>query len=278
VEDDMSIKKLNISEVKTLDEKRLWPSISVVVPAMNEAQNLRHVLPLIPSNVSEVILVDGHSTDDTVSVVEALSATMETPVRFIKQTGKGKGDALREGFAASEGEIIVMLDADGSADPREIPLFVEALLRGNDFAKGSRCILGGGSHDFSHLRRLGNYGLRLLVNFLFHAHFSDLCYGYNAFWKYCLDHTTIDCDGFEVETFIHLRIHKANLSIVEVPSFEYRRIYGKSNLHVFRDGWSVLKTILKERIMDGTSMSRPHRFAPPFTIVEQSPVLEDSFL
>ncbi len=220
-----------------------YPRISVVIPARNEAQNLRHVLPYIPSIVSEIILVDGHSSDDTVAVAQQLLPT----IRIIEQIGKGKGDALRAGFAACTGDIIVMLDADGSADPNEIPCFVQALIVGKDFAKGSRFIRGGGSHDITFLRRLGNLCLSTLVNVLFLARFSDLCYGYNAFWKHCLDYVNVDCDGFEVETLINLRIHKANLKIVEVASFEYSRIHGVSNLHAFRDGWRVLKTILKER-------------------------------
>ncbi len=211
-----------------MEEKYQSPLVSVVIPALNEALNLRHVLPLIPHVVNEIVLVDGHSTDDTIAVVQQLGPTIRPPVHLIKQTGKGKGDALRVGFAACVGDIIVTLDADGSTDPREIPLFVEALLRGNDFAKGSRTILGGGSHDFTLLRRFGNYCLLKLVNILF--------------WT-----REVDCDGFEVETLIHLRVHKAYLRIIEVPSVEYRRIYGKSNLHAFRDGWSVLRTIVRER-------------------------------
>ena len=230
-----------------MEERQQFPRISVVIPTLNEAPNLRLVLPLIPWFVHEIILVDGCSTDDTVTVVEQLGPTIQPPIHIIEQAGKGKGHALRIGFAASEGDIIVTLDADGSTDPREIPFFVEALNRGNDFAKGSRCILGGDSHDFTLLRRLGNYGLRKLVNLLFWTRFSDLCYGYNAFWKHCLDYIEVDCDGFEVETLIHLRVHKANLRIVEVPSVEYRRIYGKSNLNAFRDGWRVLRTIVRER-------------------------------
>src|SRR5437667_3963168 len=134
-------------------EYQQYPLISVVIPALNEARNLRHVLPLIPWFVHEIILVDGYSTDDTVTLVEQLRPTIRPPIHIIMQTGKGKGDALRVGCAASTGDIIVTLDADGSAEPREIPFFVEALMRGNDFAKGSRCILGGGSHDFTLLRR-----------------------------------------------------------------------------------------------------------------------------
>jgi glycosyltransferase involved in cell wall biosynthesis len=250
-----------------MEEKYQAPRVSVVIPALNEAQNLRHVLPLIPPVVTEIVLVDGHSTDDTIAVVQQLGPTIRPPIHIIKQTGKGKGDALRVGFAACAGDIIVTLDADGSTDPREIPLFVEALLRGNDFAKGSRCVLGGGSHDFTLLRRLGNYGLRKLVNILFRARFSDLCYGYNAFWKYCLDYIEeIDRDGFEVETLIHLRIHKAHLKIIEVPSIEYRRIYGKSNLKAFSDGWSVVLTIVRERSQSYSPQTRSCSPANPYIV------------
>jgi glycosyltransferase involved in cell wall biosynthesis len=230
------------SKVSTIEQR--YPRISVVVPTRNEAQNLVHVLPQIPTIVDEVILVDGHSTDDTIAVARQLLPK----IKIIEQVGKGKGDALRLGFAACSGDIIVMLDADGSADPCEIPKFVEALINGNDFAKGSRYLQGGGSYDLTGLRRLGNSGLSTLVNVLFGTKFSDLCYGYNAFWRYCLDYVEVDCDGFEVETLINIRMHKANFKIVEVPSFEQPRIYGASNLNTFRDGWRVLKTIVKERL------------------------------
>jgi glycosyltransferase involved in cell wall biosynthesis len=259
-------------------ENQQYPHISVVIPALNEARNLRHVLPLIPTIVNEIILVDGHSTDDTIVVVQQLGPTIRAPVRVMKQTGKGKGDALRVGFAACVGDIIVTLDADGSTDPREIPLFVEALLRGNDFAKGSRSILGGGSHDFTFLRRLGNYWLRKLVNMLFSTRFSDLCYGYNAFWRHCLDYIEIDCDGFEVETLIHLRAHKAHLKIIEVPSIEYRRIYGKSNLNAFRDGWSVLRTIVRERSRSSTPLPQLRYRTNPYIINDPSSVPEEIVL
>jgi glycosyltransferase involved in cell wall biosynthesis len=227
-----------------MQENRHYPSISVVIPARNEAQNLYYILPRIPPFVSEVILVDGHSTDDTLEVAQKLLPA----IHIIRQIGKGKGDAVRIGLAACSGEIILMLDGDGSTDPEEMPHFFEALLAGNDFAKGSRFLKGGGSTDITLLRRLGNYGLCKLVNALFRVKFSDLCYGYNAFWKHCLDFMEIDCSGFEVETQISLRMCKANLKIVEVPSIEHPRIYGQSNLRTFRDGWRVLKTIIKERI------------------------------
>jgi glycosyltransferase involved in cell wall biosynthesis len=232
------------------------PLISVIIPTRNEAQNLHYVLPYIPSIVGEVILVDGNSTDNTIEVARNLLPT----IRIIKQKGKGKGDALRSGIASSSGDIIVTLDADGSADPNEIPCFVKALMAGHDYAKGSRFKKGGGSHDITLLRHAGNYWLSKLVNILFQAHFSDLCYGYNAFWKYCLDYVEIDSDGFEIETLINIRMHKARLRIIEVPSFEYKRLYGISKLSTFKDGWRVLKTILRER---RTVSSPPLPFSGP---------------
>ena len=246
-------------------ERQQSPCISVVIPALNEAQNLPYVLPYLPSLVGEVILVDGHSTDNTIAVARQLLPT----IKIVKQTGRGKGNALRAGFAACTGDIIVMLDADGSADPREIPRFVEALLAGHDFAKGSRFRKGGGSDDITFLRRLGNYGLCTFANMLFWTQFSDLCYGYNAFWKYCLDYLEIDCDGFEVETLINLRMHKAHLKIVEVPSFEYQRIHGASKLDTFRDGWRVLRTIVKERDKKVSSPAQSPDLTVTFGITEE---------
>jgi glycosyltransferase involved in cell wall biosynthesis len=156
-----------------MQEEQQYPRISVVLPTRNEAQNLHSVLPYVPAEVSEVILVDGHSSDETIAVAQQLRPS----IRVIQQQRRGKGDALRVGFAACTGDIVVMIDADGSTDPAEITRFIEVLLQGNDVAKGSRFITGGGSHDISRLRGLGNYGLSQLVNLLFGTRYSDLCYG-----------------------------------------------------------------------------------------------------
>jgi glycosyltransferase involved in cell wall biosynthesis len=203
--------------------------------------------------VFEVIVVDGRSTDDTIAVARSL----RPDVRIVRQTRRGKGNALAAGFSAARGDIIVMLDADGSADPREIPRFVRALVEGADFAKGTRFASGGGSSDITRLRRLGNKGLNGLVNFVYRTQFSDLCYGYNAFWAYCLPAIDIEPgepgdemlwgDGFEIETLINVRIAKAGLKISEVPSFEADRLHGVSNLNAVSDGLRVLKTIITER-------------------------------
>lgn len=224
----------------------MWPSryrVSVVIPALNEADNLPHVLPLIPENVHEVILVDGHSVDDTVEVAQRL----RPDVRIVEQTGRGKGDALRCGFAAATGDIIVMLDADGSTDPAEIPRFVGALLAGADFAKGSRFLHGGGTADMPYYRALGNKAFVTAVRVFFGGRYSDLCYGYNAFWASAIRLLDLDCDGFEIETMMNVRALRAGLNVVEVPSFEAKRIYGDGRLRTIPDGWRVLKTIWHER-------------------------------
>jgi glycosyltransferase involved in cell wall biosynthesis len=169
-------------------------------------------------------------------------------VRIITQDGRGKGNALACGFRAATGDIIVMLDADGSTDPSEIPRFVAALLDGADFAKGTRFVTGGGSADITPTRRLGNRVLSGLVNAMWSVDYSDLCYGYNAFWKRALNDVSPDCNGFEVETLINIRAAKSCLKVVEVPSYEALRLSGQSNLNARRDGIRVLRTIVAERI------------------------------
>jgi len=166
----------------------------------------------------------------------------------VQQEGRGKGAALRTCFAVATGDIIVMLDADGSTDPREIPAYVGALLAGADYAKGSRFAQGGGTEDMTVLRQLGNSFFVLLVRALFGERFTDLCYGYNAFWTRFLPVLDPDVDGFEIETLLNLRALRAQLKIREVPSFEYNRKHGESHLKTWPDGWRVLKTIVRERL------------------------------
>jgi glycosyltransferase involved in cell wall biosynthesis len=132
-----------------------WPKVSVVIPTLNEARNLPHVFSKLPPVLHEVIIVDGHSVDDTV----ATACRLRPDIRIIKQNRSGKGNALACGFAAATGDIIAMVDADGSADPAEIQQFVKALLDGADFAKGTRFVAGGGSSDITRRNQSG----RLLI-------------------------------------------------------------------------------------------------------------------
>jgi hypothetical protein len=246
------------SELPTLPASpQPWPKVSVVIPTLNEARNLPHVFAKLPAGLHEVIIVDGNSVDDTVATARRL----RSDARIVMQNRSGKGNALACGFAAATGDIIAMVDADGSADPAEIPQFVKALLDGADFAKGTRFAADGGSCDITRLRRLGNRMLYGLVNTLCRTRYSDLCYGYNAFWRRYVPVLGLDVktdvpagggtrlwgDGFEVQTLINIRIAQADLKVTEVASYEHSRIHGVSNLNPARDGWRVLRTILAER-------------------------------
>jgi glycosyltransferase involved in cell wall biosynthesis len=218
------------------------PTVSVVLPVKNEARNLPTVLGSLPPWVHEVVLVDGHSVDDTVAVAQQCWPG----IKVLAQLGKGKGDALLAGFEACTGDIIVTIDGDGSTDGGEIVRFVGALVAGADYAKGSRFATGGASDDITPLRRLGNRVLSGSVNLVFSTQFTDLCYGYNAFWSEHLPALNLDCRGFEVETLMNIRAAKAGLRIQEIPSHERPRVHGESNLRVFSDGLRILKVIAAE--------------------------------
>lgn len=228
------------------------PTIGVIIPTLNEEKNLHHVLPLIPPWVHELILVDGRSTDRTVEVAKEL----RPDIRIIEEKRPGKGVALRSGMAAATADILVLIDADGSTDPAEIPVFVGALMSGADFVKGSRFLQGGGTADMELYRQWGNRGLMWLVRLLFGGQYSDLCYGYNALWRSCLADLDLDCDGFEIETLMNIRALKAKLVIAEVPSFEASRIHGTSNLNSIKDGLRILRTIFSEFFRTGKGRSR----------------------
>jgi hypothetical protein len=218
--------------------------VSVVVPTLNEAKNLPLVLPRIPLDlVDEVILVDGRSTDNTVEVAR----TILPSIKVVLEPKRGKGAAMTAGYRAATGDIISVIDADGSNDPREIPRFLRALVEGADFVKGSRFAHHGGTTDMPRYRQWGNAAFVMASNLLFGCKFTDLCYGYHAFWRYCLDIIdTSEFDGFEIDTALYLRAVRERLRIVEVPSFEGYRFYGVGKLQTIPDGFRVLRTILGE--------------------------------
>jgi glycosyltransferase involved in cell wall biosynthesis len=221
------------------------PGVSVVIPTLNEERCIGWVLERLPEFVGEVILVDGRSTDRTIEIARSV----RPDVKVVLETAPGKGAALRAGFAAATGDYIVMLDADGSMDPEEIERFVTALQDGLDFVKGSRFVRGGGTSDMSLIRKVGNDALRAAVNRLYRTDLSDLCYGYIAFRRDRLSHLRLRSDGFEIETEMTVRAVTTSLRIGEVASYEARRRYGESNLHAWRDGRRVLRTLVRERLV-----------------------------
>jgi glycosyltransferase involved in cell wall biosynthesis len=248
------------------DGLAITPTVTVVIPAMNEAANLPRVFDSLPGWIDEVILVDGRSRDDTIAVARKL----RPDVKVVMQGGLGKGDALLAGFAEATGDIIVTLDADCSADGAEIVSFVSALVGGADFAKGSRFASAGRSDDITALRRYGNRALNLAVNAFFGTHYTDLCYGFNAFWSRYLPELGLDCAGFEVETQMSIKAAKAHLRVHEVPSHERPRMHGSSNLIAFKDGYRVLALIVQEKVT-GRRRRGPRPYLAPGKIAVPDP-------
>ena len=219
------------------------PTVSVVIPTLNEEANIGWVLQRMPTWVDEILIVDGGSRDRTVEVAQAV----RPDVRIVTDLRKGKGRALRTGFEAATMDVVVMIDADGSMDPQEIESYVRAVDAGYDLVKGSRACPGGGSTDLTPTRQLGNYCLRGMVNLLFAADFTELCYGFMALRRSSIPAMGLDADGFEIETQIVVNSLRRGLRIAEIPSKEAERLNGTSHLHPVRDGLRVLNTILHSR-------------------------------
>lgn len=219
--------------------------IGVVIPAFNEERNLEHLLiKLKKSGFKNILVVDGKSTDQTVEVAERMGTSV------IIQSGKGKGSAIRE--VLSNGymnvDALILMDADGSMSPEEIPIFLEALKSGADMVKGSRFLKGGGTYDMSLIRRIGNLFLVSVFNVLCSARYTDLCYGFLVFGRQSIKMLAplLTSQNFEIEAEILVKAEKLGLKVKEVPSTEFKRKNGASNLKTFEDGLAILQTILRE--------------------------------
>jgi len=242
VNPDESVRRSH--DLSSHGEESRTPTVSVMIPTLNEAGNLPYVLNTVPQWVDEIVLVDGRSQDDTLRVAKVL----HPEIRIVKELRPGKGAAMRAGFEAAKGDFIIALDADGSMDGVEIGAFRDALAAGADYVKGTRFGPGGGSADITTFRRFGDWGICMLIRVLFGARYTDATYGYIAVRKDCVDKIGINSDGFEVETLIGIRAHRAGLRTAEVPCFEANRIHGESNLNALRDGLRIFRTIVKERL------------------------------
>jgi glycosyltransferase involved in cell wall biosynthesis len=208
------------------------PTVSVVICALNEEKNLINVLPKIPEWVDEIILMDGHSIDKTVKVAKE----MRPGIRVLLQPNTGKGEAFKYGVAASIGEIVVTLDADGTYPAEEISKFVDAILSGYDFAKGSRFI-GAKPDCMPRNRQFGNKILALTSNLLFQSRYTDICSGYYAFKKEIFNEIPLISEGFEIETELFVKVAKLGYKVTEVPHSYCRRLYGASRTQDFRQGF-----------------------------------------
>jgi glycosyltransferase involved in cell wall biosynthesis len=250
-----------------LAQQRQWPTVTAVIPTLNEADNLRWLMPRLTA-VDEIVIVDGQSTDGTVEVVLAI----RPDAKIIIEPPTGKGSAMRTGMAAATSDVIIMLDADGSMDPAEFDTFLALLCRGYDFVKGTRYGCGGGSDDLTGLRSAGNKLLTTIANRLYGQHWSDLCYGYVAMRRAAVERLQLESTGFEIETEMCVNAVRAGLRMAEAPSHETERRYGESNLNTFRDGWRVLKTMVRLRFRGPLERSPEHTRPEPLPVLHQAPL------
>jgi glycosyltransferase involved in cell wall biosynthesis len=222
-------------------------NVGVAIPALNEEKNIEHVLCELKSlGYGNVLVIDGASKDGTLVVAEKNGA------KVVLQDHLGKGQAIRQVLSNGylDVEALVLMDADGSMSPEEVPSFIQALQNGADVVKGSRVIRGGGSDDMTTMRRVGNNILTTCANLLCSSKYTDLCYGFMAFNKKAIRTIApvLTSNGFEIEAEIFIKAKRFGLKVVEIPSHEHRRRSGASNLNTFRDGFKILKTIINETV------------------------------
>ncbi|MDR0798030.1 MAG: glycosyltransferase family 2 protein [Nitrososphaerota archaeon] len=223
-------------------QKFLDLSVGIVIPTFNEERNIEYVLSqLNVLGYSNILVIDGSSSDNTVEVARQNGA------KIVIQTGHGKGQAIRQVLQNDylTADILILMDADGSMVPAEIPQFVKAICKGYDVAKGSRFLLGGGTYDMTQLRKFGNSVMLYITNLLHASNYTDICYGFAALNKKAVTILSqcLEADGFDIETEMFIKAQKFGLEVVEVPSIEYRRKHGESNLHSFRDGLKIFRKI-----------------------------------
>ncbi len=237
-----------------MDEK---VSISVIVPTLNEIRSIETVLKSISQeNVDEILVVDGHSTDGTIDLVEKLG------YRLLSQEGHGLGNAIQTGINNTKGDVIVIVDADGSHDSRDIARLAAKIQQGYDVVVGSRYISGpsirgfaigtlfprsqSSSYDDTLIREIGNRLFTFLCRKIYHLQIHDTLMGFKAFRRHIFNKIKLNECGQEFDVEILIKAKKAGFKIGEVPVIEHKRVYGKSKLSVPYHGFKVLQVIIKE--------------------------------
>jgi glycosyltransferase involved in cell wall biosynthesis len=228
-----------------MDKPEGCPNVTILICTLNEEENLPHVLPNIPAWVDEILLIDGHSTDNTVEAAKKICPE----IKVLYQPGKGKGDALRYGVREAKGNIVITLDADGETPPTEIGHFIDSLLQGYDFAKGSR-LAHGRPVRMPRYRWFGNKVLSFTFNLLYGTKFTDICSGYNAFWKHTFLKLHLTYDTFQMEQQLLARAKKGGLKMSEVIHHSDGRFGGTSKTSGIKQGFIDWFVIISERFHD----------------------------
>ena len=211
-------------------------SVSIIIPTLNEYGNIADILHRVSAQkLGEIIVVDGHSTDGTVELVEKIGY----PVIF--QEGKGLGKAIEAGIKASKGDIVIIVDADGSHDPQDMPKLLDKINEGFDLVIGSRYSAGprlkglflrhpnSSSYDDTFIREFGNRFFTYLCRKLFNIETHDVLMGFKAFRRKIFEKVKLDEQGQQFDAEILIKAKKAGFRIGEVPVIEHKRKHGRSN-------------------------------------------------
>ncbi len=229
------------------------PSISIIVPARNEAGNIESIIRRIPEKFEdyELIFVEGHSTDNTLEEIKKqIKLHPEVRLSCFKQQGKGKGDAVRLGFSKANGDILMILDADLTMPPENLPRFYDALVNGiGDFINGVRLVYPMEKDAMRFINFIGNKFFSLIFTFLLGQPIKDSLCGTKILWK--SDYEKIaanrayfgDFDPFG-DFDLLFGAAKLNLKIVDMPIRYSERVYGETNIHRWKHGWLLLKMVL----------------------------------
>ena len=229
------------------------PRVSVVIPARNEAGNIASLFERTPEMGSgtELIFVEGHSKDDTYAAIER--AIAENPKRLsklLRQTGKGKGDAVRAGFAAATGDVLMILDADATMPPEDLPRFYDALLSGKgEFINGVRLVYPMEKQAMRFFNLIGNKFFSTAFSWLLGQSLKDTLCGTKVLWK--SDYELLaknrayfgDFDPFGDFDLI-FGAAKLNLKIVDMPIHYRERTYGETNIQRWRHGVLLLRMVM----------------------------------
>lgn len=217
--------------------------ISAVIPTLEEAGCIEKVLSEIPKDiVDEIIVVDGYSKDGTADIVRKLG------YKVLMQEGQGYGNAFIQGAKAAGGDVVVLMDADGSQDPKDIPKLIKKLNEGYDCVFASRYTIESHSEDDTFVRSFGNWLITLLVNVLFHIHTSDSLFLFIAIRKHVFLKLDLVSSGFDfcIEVLVKSYANKFKLS--EIPSTEKKRYSGESKVRALLHGFKIIKAIFYWRI------------------------------
>ncbi len=233
-------------------EAQRSPSVSIIVPARNEAGNIESILKRIPSlgKGTEIIFVEGHSKDDTYETVKRLIDQFpEKNCRLFRQSGKGKGDAVRMGFGMAKGEILMILDADMTVPPEDLTRFYEAIVSGKgEFINGVRLVYPIEDQAMRFFNTVGNKFFSLAFSYLLGQAIKDTLCGTKVLWKRDYESIAKNRDYFgDFDPFgdfdLLFGAAKLNFKIVEVPIRYRSRAYGDTNIDRWRHGWLLIKMV-----------------------------------